>query len=238
MGPERIRTGIANPFAAARAAVPVSTLVPAAENADSEGRRRSTFRGIAVSYAAVGITAAADFLRYPPGGFRAIERSIRLGSGPERFRNAAAAVMTWGAHQASGVSVVEIASTDPSSAADAEGSTETVFAADGTPYLTSGMAVTLAIPIGKKTRNITVRVVSIVDELNRIGFAYGTLRSGPIVGEESFVVEHRADSSVWFTVRACTRVTRRTWRFAAPVFRVLQKRYLDRYLRSLAPGAV
>jgi uncharacterized protein (UPF0548 family) len=42
----------------------------------------------------------------------------------------------------------------------------------------------------------------VVDEPDRIGFAYGTTAHGPESGEESFILEHRDDDTVWLTIRS------------------------------------
>jgi hypothetical protein len=49
------------------------------------------------------------------------------------------------------------------------------------------------------------RVVHVVDEPRRRGFAYGTLPGHPEQGEESFTVTHEADDSVVFRVAAFSR---------------------------------
>ena len=50
-----------------------------------------------------------------------------------------------------------------------------------------------------------VRVVYVVDEPRRRGFAYGTLPGHPESGEEAFVVELQEDDEVTFTVTAFSR---------------------------------
>src|SRR6478752_7321772 len=115
--------------------------------------RRSTFTDQSVTYGAIGATLDPDFLRYPPDGFLPAEDSVKLGSGAERFERAAEQLMTWGVQQGSGFTVTEVS---PGTGAqysglafDPEGSplstqpaqrTEPRFAADGTPFITAGMA--------------------------------------------------------------------------------------------------
>jgi uncharacterized protein (UPF0548 family) len=78
-----------------------------------------------------------------------------------------------------------------------------------------------------------IEVVSVIDEPNRVGYAYGTLEGHPVTGEESFVLDRRSDASVWLTIRSVTWPTVGRWRAATPVVRVAQRLYRRRYLRSL-----
>jgi uncharacterized protein (UPF0548 family) len=69
------------------------------------------------------------------------------------------------------------------------------------------------------------RIVYVIDEPRRFGFAYGTLPAHAESGEERFVVEHLEDDSVWYDVYAFSRP--RYWgaRLAYPLTRRLQKRF-------------
>jgi uncharacterized protein (UPF0548 family) len=73
------------------------------------------------------------------------------------------------------------------------------------------------------------RIVYLVDEVgevNRYGFAYGTLPEHAESGEERFTVEwNRADSSVWYDVYAFSRPRHPLARLGYPVGRALQKRF-------------
>jgi uncharacterized protein (UPF0548 family) len=67
------------------------------------------------------------------------------------------------------------------------------------------------------------RIVYVIDEPRRFGFAYGTLPGHAESGEERFVVEHLEDDSVWYDVRAFSRPRYWPARIAYPVTRMLQK---------------
>ena len=69
------------------------------------------------------------------------------------------------------------------------------------------------------------RIVYVIEEPRRFGFAYGTLPGHAERGEERFLVEHLADDSVWYDVRAFSEP--RFWgaRLAYPITRHLQKRF-------------
>ena len=80
------------------------------------------------------------------------------------------------------------------------------------------------------------RVVAVVDEPARCGFAYGTLDGHPVSGEESFVVHRSPDGSVWLTLRSLTRPAPGRWRLAFPAILIAQRCYRSRYLRALRSG--
>jgi uncharacterized protein (UPF0548 family) len=78
------------------------------------------------------------------------------------------------------------------------------------------------------------RVVYVVDEPDRRGFAYGTLPGHPESGEERFVVRYdEATEQVYAEVAAFSRHA--TWwsRLASPVTSVAQRVITERYLRAL-----
>jgi uncharacterized protein (UPF0548 family) len=69
------------------------------------------------------------------------------------------------------------------------------------------------------------RIVYVIDEPQRFGFAYGTLPGHVEVGEERFLVEHLADDSVWYDLRAFSRPRAALVRAGQPVARLLQRRF-------------
>lgn len=182
-----------------------------------------------VTYGAIGATQAADLLRYPPAGYRPLERKARIGHGDARFEWACASAMSWGIQTGSGFRVA-LADGPP------EGHTgETVFGPDGTPFLHPGDTAVLSIPmIGPVAIKAPVRVLYLVEEPKRRGFAYGTLRGHPQDGEEAFVVSQNDDGSVWLTVRAFSRPSSRWWWMVYPALRLAQEVLTRRYLRALA----
>ncbi|MDM4761815.1 DUF1990 domain-containing protein [Galbitalea sp. SE-J8] len=204
-----------------------------------------------VSYAAVGATQAADLLRYPPRGYRPVERRARIGHGEDRFAFASIAVMTWGVQRGSGMRVdlldapaevtdmtyVPVAfdeAGEPVAPAATSTADEQVFAPDGTKAVAPGDTAMLHIPFGPFRVSAPVRVVYVVDEPTRRGFAYGTLAGHPEDGEEAWVVDRRDDGSVWITMRAFSRPSGPLWWVVYPVLRLSQEVYTRRYLRALA----
>jgi len=205
---------------------------------------------VPVTYAAVGATAAEDLLRHPPTGYRPIQRRARIGHGDDRFDYACVKTLSWGIQRASGFRVepvdvpADIAQTGYTPVGfDGVGrptqpaivtEREQVFASDGTPLLAAGDTVLLRIPLGPVRFAAPARVVYVIDEPHRVGFAYGTLPGHPEDGEEAFVVDRKGDGSVWITITAFSRPSSRWWWAVYPVLRVVQEYYTRRYLRALA----
>lgn len=202
---------------------------------------------VPVTYGAVGGTQAADLLRYPPKGFRPVERRVRVGHGQARWQHAWVETMTWGIQRRSGIGVrpletpAEVTSgTYVPVAFDGDGTPvqpastgagEEVFSSDGTPMLRPGDTAIMHIPLYPFA--IPARVVYVIDEPLRKGFAYGTLPGHPERGEEAFIVDYRDDDSVWLTIRAFSRPS--SWVFWAgyPLVRLMQEIYTNRYEHAL-----
>lgn len=211
--------------------------------------RRSTFTDQPVTYGAVGGTQAQDLLYYPPEGYRPLERQIKLGSGQERFDAAVASLMTWGVQRGSGITITDV---HEGTGVQYEGvvfnddgtpqkmqerrTHEAVFADDGSPYITNGMTAVLKVPFGPFSVSAPIRVVYVIEEPHRAGFAYGTLHGHPQSGEEAFIVEHREDGTVWFVLRAFSRPSSAFYRLVSPVLRLMQRRFTAKYLRALHPA--
>ncbi len=182
-----------------------------------------------VTYGAVGATQAADLLRYPPEGYRPIERRARIGHGDARFEWACASAMSWGIQKGSGFRV------RLADGPEEAHSGETIFGPDGTPFLRPGDTAVLSVPIvGPLALKAPVRVLYLIEERKRRGFAYGTLPGHPEDGEESFIVSQSSDDSVWLTVRAFSRPSLRWWWMLYPILRLGQAVTTRRYLRALA----
>ena len=69
------------------------------------------------------------------------------------------------------------------------------------------------------------RIVYVIDEPRRFGFAYGTLPGHAECGEERFLGEHLADDSVWYDLRAFSQPRYWPARVGKPVVRALQRRF-------------
>ncbi|QBF47055.1 DUF1990 domain-containing protein [Janibacter limosus] len=163
-------------------------------------------RDAALTYAPVGGTRTGEV----PSGFATFSRTRTVGEGQERFEVAARGLLRWEMHRRAGLRVQ---------------------ASHG--HVTAGAVAVLRLGVGRVALAAPVRVVHVVDEPRRQGFAYGTLPGHPESGEESFVLELQPGGSVDFTITAFSRPA--TWlaRAAGPVGRRVQSSITDRYLRSV-----
>jgi uncharacterized protein (UPF0548 family) len=106
-----------------------------------------------------------------------------------------------------------------------------VVAAEGPAV--EGRTVVLGLGMGLMLL-IACRVVYVVDEPARRGFAYGTLPDHPEQGEEAFVVTQDDDGLVWFDIKAFSRPGALLVRWAGPVGRAIQSVAMTRYERAVA----
>lgn len=78
------------------------------------------------------------------------------------------------------------------------------------------------------------RIIYVVDEPHRFGFAYGTLPDHAESGEERFMIEwDQADNSVWFDILAFSRPNHMLTRLAYLWVRRCQKRFAREAVASL-----
>jgi uncharacterized protein (UPF0548 family) len=100
------------------------------------------------------------------------------------------------------------------------------------PTTLPGSVVVLGLGWHRLSLTAPCRVVYVVDEPNRRGFAYGTLPGHPERGEEAFIIELQGDE-VWCDLRAFSRPGSLLSRASGPVARKVQERITDRYLDTL-----
>lgn len=155
------------------------------------------------TYGPVGRTLGGS----PAFGLQRKRWSTRL-DGPDAFPRGRDALEAWAAHRGSGLLV----------------------AADGP--LRAGTTVAMGAPLPLVWVEVTCRVVAVVDEADRFGFAYGTLPVHPECGEESFVVERRPDGAE-LVITADSRPAHVLARLAPPVAALLQSRATQRYLAAM-----
>jgi len=142
-----------------------------------------------------------------PDGYHHVNESARIGTGRARFDEAAQRVMRWGMLRGAGAHVT--ASTDVAQ-------------------------VDSVVVVGLGPVRAPCRVVYVIDEDNRRGFAYGTLPGHPESGEELFAVRYDpADDAVYAEVTAFSRHA--TWwsKAAGPVTSTLQRIMTKRYLSAV-----
>ena len=159
-----------------------------------------------VTYGPLGVTLGEA--RLP--GYRTDWYEAELGRGAVVFARAVAGLRAWAAHRGAGVRV------EPPDAPLEEGTT-----------------VVVVTRLGPASVLAACRVVAVVDEPDRFGFAYGTLPLHPESGEEAFLVERGPDDAVRFRVVAVSRPAHPLARLGAPVTRLVQRRVTSRYLEGL-----
>jgi uncharacterized protein (UPF0548 family) len=209
--------------------------------------RRGTFRDETVDYAAVGATQAADLLQYPPERSIPSHESWRLGSGEERFRAAAEALLAWRAQRDAGLDVRDVRpASGPAYTGvsfDDEGQpvaptrleTDQRYDQDGTPFVGAGTTVHVHGRVGGHRADAELRVIFVVEEKRRVGFALGTVGGSVVSGEESFMVDWYANDEVWFTVRAFDAPAAWLYRMLPFLIRRRRRELSQRYLRAISP---
>lgn len=158
-----------------------------------------------LSYAYVGATRSSL-----PYGYRLGRRVVGLGDGAGVFERASEGLRRWQAHLRAGVGVRP---------ADAG--------------LEEGLAVVLAVPVAFVHVTVACRIVYVIDEPRRFGFAYGTLPHHVIEGEEVFIIERDEADAVRFVVSAFFRPRGPVMAAGAPLVHALDQRLVGRYLRGL-----
>jgi uncharacterized protein (UPF0548 family) len=166
----------------------------------------SSQRNLDFTYPEVGATNAT-----PPAGFTVDHNRIQLGHGEATYARAVEALKKWRQFELGWVTIV------PRGVAVEVGATVAVKArAYGTWSLSAS------------------RVVYVIDESRRFGFAYGTLPDHVECGEERFLIEWLEDDSVWYDIFAFSKPRHPLVRLSSPLARLLQKRFARESLRKLA----
>jgi uncharacterized protein (UPF0548 family) len=145
-----------------------------------------------------------------PPGYTHVRTSIVVGNGHDVFTRAKDGLACWQPATAAGIGV---------------------FPA-GAP-LEVGTTVALVLRVGPLHALAACRVVVVIDEPRRYGFAYGTLPAHPEEGEELFLVTHADDGTVRFEITAFSRPHDLVTRLGAPVARAVQRRTVQKYLEGL-----
>jgi uncharacterized protein (UPF0548 family) len=158
-----------------------------------------------LTYDDVGATSTAL-----PSGYHHVRCTRLVSRGAEAFFAAASALFSWQVHRHAGLRVTASA-----------------------PVAAPGAVVLLRLGAGPLRIAAPCRVIYTVTESKRQGFAYGTLPGHPDSGEEAFMVEHRSDDGVAFTITAFSRPATAAACAAGPVGRLIQRHVTARYLRAL-----
>jgi uncharacterized protein (UPF0548 family) len=168
------------------------------EPSDADAARFvSSQRELPFTYAEVGATNTT-----PPAGYTVDHNRIQLGIGETTYRSAVDALKNWRHFELGWVTIA------PRGEVVEVGATVAVKArAFGTWSLSA------------------TRVVYVIDEARRFGFAYGTLPDHVEKGEERFMVEWLPDDTVWYDILAFSRPRHPLVRLSAPLARRLQKQF-------------
>lgn len=165
----------------------------------------SSQRNLPFTYAEVGATNTT-----PPASYKVDHNRIRLGDGEALYQRAVEGLKRWRQFDLGWVGIV------PNSAAVEVGATVAVKAR----------------AFGTWSLNAT-RVVYVIDEPRRFGFAYGTLPDHVECGEERFLVEWLSDDSVWYDILAFSRPHHPLVKLNFPLARLLQKRFAQQSLARM-----
>ena len=145
----------------------------------------------------------------PDGRPQRLSRSLVLGTGATAFEAGREALRTWVPQRGLGASIRP----------------------DG---VRPDLGETVLLDFGVLGRGVVIptRIVAVVDEPGRYGFAYGTLPGHPETGEQLFLVEHRPDGEVVMTCRIDAEPSERL-RAVRPLVRLAQRAARERYLRAV-----
>lgn len=209
--------------------------------------RRGSFQDGTVDYAAVGATQAADLMGYPPEKSVPAEASWRIGSGETRFASSADALLAWSALRGAGLDLADVRpAAGPMYSGvsfDAEGTplvasrmeADQRFDADGTPYVAAGTTIRVRGRVKGMRADAELRVIYVIEEPRRVGFALGTVSDSVVSGEESFLIDWRDNDEVWFTVRAFDRPVATLYRVLPPLTNRRRRELFQGYLRAISP---
>jgi uncharacterized protein (UPF0548 family) len=146
-----------------------------------------------------------------PAGYRHGRHGMDLGTSRRAFGLAVEALRGWETHRGAGITVRPV----------------------GAP-IREGVSVAQRIRLGPLTSVACCRIVEVVDEADRFGFAYGTLPLHPERGEEAFVVTRGDGGGTRLEITAFSRPAHPLVRLAGPLGRLTQAAVTRRYLRGVA----
>lgn len=158
----------------------------------------SSQRNLPFTYSEVGATNGT-----PPSSYTIDHNRIQLGRGENTYKRAMDALKTWRQFELGWVTV----------------------APRGVPIETGATVAVKARAFGSWSLNAS-RVIYVIDEPRRFGFAYGTLPDHVEMGEERFLIEWLRDDSVWYDILAFSRPRHPLVRLSFPLARMLQKRFV------------
>jgi uncharacterized protein (UPF0548 family) len=166
-------------------------------------QREAVLRMAKMTYPEIGMTQNS----VPPVGYRTFQRSVTLP--PDiTFESARSDLLAWTVQLRAGIRVSSSSDVAPDAVVD--------------------------LRLGVRPLSVTApcRVVYVVDEPDRCGYAYGTLPGHPESGEEAFVLTRNEGGGIAFTVTAFSRPATVLSKVAGPVGHRVQDLMTARYLRA------
>ncbi|WP_062993450.1 DUF1990 family protein [Nocardia anaemiae] len=146
-----------------------------------------------------------------PAGYHQFRLRRRIGSGRALFERAGAEILAYRMQKGTGI-----------------------FREADTPTAEPGTRLTVRLGIGPVGITAPCRIVYVLAEPDRRGFAYGTLPGHPEIGEELFAVEYDpTDDSVYGMVTAFSRPGAWYVRLGGPVVRTIQRIIAGKYIDTL-----
>jgi uncharacterized protein (UPF0548 family) len=158
-----------------------------------------------LTYTEIGASLCANL----PAGYHHVRTATPLPSGAAEWAHACDGIRAWAAHAGAGMRVT------PAHAP-----------------IEVGTVVAVIVRLGLAHAVGACRIVQVVYEPDRYGFAYGTLPSHPEEGEESFVLVRLGDT-IRFEVAAFSRPHDLLTRLGGPVARAAQRRATRQYLDGM-----
>lgn len=144
----------------------------------------------------------------PPPGYRTFTHTTTPKT--RDFATASAALLSWQVQLRSGIRV-----------------------AASSAHVGADSVVLMRIGLGPFAVDAPCRVVYLVDEPTRQGFAYGTLPGHPESGEESFILQVADNGGLTFTITAFSRPATVLTKLTGPIGRAAQRAMTSRYSRAL-----
>ncbi|PYS98422.1 MAG: DUF1990 domain-containing protein [Acidobacteria bacterium] len=150
------------------------------------------------SYSEVGAS-----LQTPPSGYNVDHNRTIIGNGSDDFEHARNAIRQWKMFDVPGLQLCY----------------------RDTPIEAGRNVAPLAHHLGFYSLN-SCRIVYVIDEPTRFGFAYGTLTEHAEIGEERFTVEfHPSSGEVWYDIFAFSRPGHLLVKLGYPYGRYKQKQF-------------
>ena len=139
-----------------------------------------------------------------------MHRTVTIGTGAQAFTAATDALAGWHVHGRAGLSV-----------------------SASSPAAEPGSVLVLSLGLAAIRIGAPCRVVYVIDEPGRRGFAYGTLPGHPQRGEDAFIFSQHQDATVTFSITAFSSPASPLAKAAGPLGRAIQRHITSRYQRAI-----